>query len=250
MVKKSNSDLKLKNKLLKISKEIEKLFKVERQESSNPLDILIATILSQNTNDVNSHRAFKNLKEKFSDYDSVLNANVGEIEKAIKIGGLARQKAKRIKKLLLKLKEKRGNFDLSFLKDLSVDEGLKFLTSFEGVGLKTASCVLLFGFNKEVFPVDTHIHRILNRVGIVKTKTPDETFLSVQKLIPQGLAYHLHTGLIKFGRTICRAQNPLCGICPIYRICGFEKKNFYRKKSGKLKLIKSENAEFILLNKV
>ncbi|MEN3038610.1 MAG: endonuclease III [Candidatus Kryptonium sp.] len=234
MAKESNSNIRLKNKLLKIFKEIEKLFKVEQRENSNPLDILIATILSQNTNDINSHRAYRNLKEKFSDFDSILNADVKEIEKVIKVGGLAHQKAKRIKKLLLELKEKHGNFDLSFLKDLSVDEGLKFLTSFDGVGLKTASCVLLFGFNKDVFPVDTHIHRILNRVGIVKTRTPDETFLTVQKLIPQGLAYQLHTGLIKFGRAICKAQNPLCGICPIYKICGFEMKKFYRKKSQKI----------------
>ncbi|CUU10548.1 HhH-GPD superfamily base excision DNA repair protein, partial [Candidatus Kryptobacter tengchongensis] len=143
-----------------------------------------------------------------------------------------------------------GDFDLNFLKNLSVEDGIKFLTSFKGVGLKTAGCVLLFGFGKNVFPVDTHIHRILNRTGIVKTKTPDETFLKVQKLIPDGYAYQLHTGLIKFGRMICKAREPLCGICPIYRICDFKQKKVYKRKTKNIKPGKNKAAEFILLEEI
>mgnify|MGYP001772912742 CR=1 FL=1 len=243
-------DKNLSNKFIFIGKSLQKIFKLERRERANPLDILIATILSQNTNDLNSHRAFENLKRKFPDYESLMKASEDEVEEAIRIGGLARQKADRIKNLLLELKERQGNFDLSFLKDLNVDDGIKFLTSFKGVGLKTAGCVLLFGFNKNVFPVDTHIHRILNRVGIVRTKTPDETFLKVREHIPDGWAYVLHTGLIKFGRTICRAREPLCGVCPIYKVCKFEKKNFYRRKSKGLKISVDESDEFILLDRV
>lgn len=238
------------SKLKKISEVIAKFFKTENSPKSNPLDILIATILSQNTNDVNSHRAFKNLKEKFPSFESILTADVSKIEEAIKIGGLAHQKAVRIKELLVELKEKTGDFDISFLKNLSIEEGIKFLTSFKGVGLKTAGCVLLFAFNKNVFPVDTHIHRILNRVGVVKTKTPDETFLKVQKLIPDGYAYQLHTGLIKFGRTICKAREPLCGICPIYRICVFKQKKVYKRKTKNIKPGKNNAAEFILLEEI
>lgn len=240
----------LRDKLLKIHKAISKLFKIKKNKRSDPLDILIATILSQNTNDLNSHRAFENLKRKFPDYGSIINADLSEIEEAIKIGGLARQKAERIKTLLVELKEKNGNFDLSFLKNLSIEDGLKFLTSFKGVGLKTAGCVLLFGFDKNVFPVDTHIHRILNRIGIVKTKTPDETFLKVQNLIPENLAYFLHTGLIKFGRVICKAREPLCGVCPIYKICEFKDKKFYKEKSKGLKIVRTKENEFILLDAV
>lgn len=240
----------LRNKLVKINDAILKLFGRRRKVRGDPLDILIATILSQNTNDINSHRAFENLKKKFPNHYALLNADLKEIEEAIKIGGLARQKAERIKALLGELKERFGKLDLSFLGDLPVDEGMKFLTSFKGVGLKTAGCVLLFGFNKDVFPVDTHIHRILNRIGIVKTKTPDETFLKVQDLIPNGMAYELHTGLIKFGRVICRAREPLCGICPIYKVCKFEKKKFYRDRSKGLKIAKGEREEFILLDEV
>ncbi len=239
-----------KNKLLKIHEAISNLFKIKRRKGSDPLDILIATILSQNTNDLNSHRAFENLKRKFPNYELMINADLWEIEEAIKIGGLAHQKAKRIKALLVELKEKNGNFDLSFLKNFSIEDGFKFLTSFKGVGLKTASCVLLFGFGKKVFPVDTHIHRILNRVGIVKTKTPDETFVKVQDLIPNGLAYFLHTGLIKFGRTICKAREPLCGVCPVYRICEFEDKKFYKEKSKGFKVARNKENEFILLDEV
>ncbi|CUT04128.1 Iron-sulfur binding domain of endonuclease III [Candidatus Kryptonium thompsonii] len=133
---------------------------------------------------------------------------------------------------------------------MSVEDGIKFLTSFKGVGLKTAGCVLLFGFDKEVFPVDTHIHRILNRVGIVKTKTPEETFFAVGKLIPDKLSYHLHTGLIKFGRAICKARDPLCGVCPIYKICEFEMKSFYKKKTKDVEVNKNSALEFILLDEV
>ncbi len=238
------------SKLRKIAEVVTKLFKIEKRNQANPLDILIATILSQNTNDLNSHRAFKNLKERFPDFESLADASSREIEKAIKIGGLARQKAKRIKELLIKLREINSDFDLSFLKGLSVEEGIKFLTSFKGVGLKTAGCVLLFGFGKEVFPVDTHIHRILNRIGIVKTKTPDETFHAVRKSIPSGFSYQLHTGLIKFGRAICRARDPLCGVCPIYKICEFEMKDFYKEKTKNLKIAKGSDLEFILLEEV
>jgi len=243
-------DKNLSDKLLYIAEQLQKIFKLEKRRKANPLDILIATILSQNTNDLNSHRAFENLKKKFPSYELLMKANEKDIEEAIKVGGLAKQKAKRIKNLLLELNEKRGDFDLNFLKNLSVEDGIKFLTSFKGVGLKTAGCVLLFGFGKNVFPVDTHIHRILNRTGIVKTKTPDETFFKVKEHIPDGLAYVLHTGLIKFGRTICRAREPLCGICPIYKVCKFEKKNFYKEKSRELKFSLKESDEFILLDEV
>jgi len=90
----------------------------------------------------------------------------------------------------------------------------------------------------------------LNRVGVVKTKTPDETFLKVQKLIPDGYAYQLHTGLIKFGRMICKAREPLCGICPIYRICDFKQKKVYKRKTKNIKPGKNKAAEFILLEEI
>jgi endonuclease-3 len=162
-------------KMRKIAQVIEKFFSSRRDKKSNPLDILIATILSQNTNDLNSARAFENLKKKFPRFEDIMNADVKQIEEAIKVGGLAHQKAVRIKKLLIELNEKVGGFDLSFLSKVSVEDGIKFLTRFKGVGLKTASCVLLFGSGKEVSPLTNHLHRILNRVGVEK-RTPDETF--------------------------------------------------------------------------
>jgi len=237
-------------KMRKIAQAIEKFFSSRKDKKIDPLDILIATILSQNTNDLNSAKAFENLKTRFPRFEDIINADVKQIEEAIKIGGLAHQKAVRIKKLLTELKEKVGRLDLSFLSKISVEEGIKFLTTFKGVGLKTASCVLLFGFNKDVFPVDTHIHRILNRVGVVKTKTPDETFHKVKNLIPSGSAYVLHTGLIKFGRLICRARNPLCGVCPIYSICKFRDKKFFKDKSKGLRLKLTKKGEFILLDEI
>jgi endonuclease-3 len=131
------------------------------------------------------------------------------------------------------------------VKELSVEDALKELTSFEGVGLKTAACVLLFSFKMEVFPVDTHIHRILNRIGIVKTKSPEQTFWLSQKFIPEGKAYSFHTGLIKLGRMICRAHKPLCGVCPVYDECEFEGRKLYAKHSG---AGRGRLDEFILLD--
>jgi endonuclease III len=195
----------------------------------DPVDLLIATILSQNTNDNNSYRAYQNLKKKFKTWEEVSSARRTDIEKEIKIAGLGLQKSRAIKNFFIGIKEKRDEISLEYLKQLSNEEALSDLTSYNGIGVKTASCVLLFALNRNVCPVDTHVHRITNRIGLVKTTSPDKTFFSLNKNFPVKIAHQFHTNLIRHGREICKAQKPICKICPIVPICMFEQKDFSLK---------------------
>lgn len=214
--------INLKQKVAKIALNLEELLgiPVQARQRAKPLDMLIATILSQNTNDQNSYRAFTQLREKFPTWEDVLNARTSAIISAIKTGGMANQKSVRIKNLLKEIKNRYGTLDLTFLKKKTNQEIFDLLISLDGVGTKTASCVILFSLRREIFPVDTHIFRICNRLGITSnSKTPDQTYEYMQPLIPEGKAYSFHTNLIRFGRKICKANNPLCGGCPLYDEC-------------------------------
>ncbi|MFA7419435.1 MAG: endonuclease III [Melioribacteraceae bacterium] len=203
----------------------------------DPLDTLIATILSQNTNDNNSYKAFNNLKSAYANWDEAADAKRSTIEKLIRVAGLAPAKSKAIKNLLVALKEKYGKLSLDFVNELSNEETLAKLTSYDGVGVKTASCVLLFAMNKNICPVDTHVHRTTNRIGLVNEKTPDKTFWALNKNLPEGVAHSFHTNLILLGREICKPTNPSCGVCPLKKVCKFEPKNFEKKETTSNKRI-------------
>jgi endonuclease-3 len=143
----------------------------------------------------------------------------------IKVAGLGKQKSASIKSFLSTLKKKNGKLNLHHIKKMSDLEILTELTSIKGIGVKTASCVLLFSLDRNICPVDTHVHRTLNRIGIVKTKTPDKTFEQIKIQLPNGIAHQFHTNLIKLGREICNPFNPLCAVCPLLKECAFKKKN-------------------------
>lgn len=187
--------------------------------------MLIATILSQNTNDKNSYRAFQKLKEKFPSWEKAALQPRYKIEKIIKIAGLGRQKSAAIKNFLSSLLKEKGKISLDHLKNKNNDEILNELTSYNGIGIKTASCVLLFSLRRNVCPVDTHVHRTLNRIGIVKTTSPDKTFFALKDNLPNGIAHSFHTNLIRLGREICRPLKPTCSICPLRDICEYKFKN-------------------------
>ena len=191
-----------------------------------PIDMLVATILSQNTNDQNSYKAYKNLINRFKDWDSVLKARRTSIEKEIKVAGLGYQKSSSIKNMLHELKKTKGRLDLKEIESLSEKDAIEYLTQFKGIGVKTASCVLLFSLNKNICPVDTHVHRTLNRIGIVSTKTPDKTFLEINKEFPPNIAHSFHTNLIRLGREFCKPTKYICGKCPVEKLCNFEDKNY------------------------
>jgi endonuclease-3 len=196
-----------------------------------PLDMLIATILSQNTSDRNSHRAYTTLRARFPRWEDLATAPLASMKSAIRSGGMANLKAPRIQEILRCVKERYGAFTLDGLRRRSTEEVIAELTSLDGVGLKTAACVLVFSLGRDVFPVDTHVHRICNRLGLVSgCPTPEKTYSAMQPLIPKGKAYAFHTNLIRFGRKICRSASPACSYCPVYAECRYPGKR--RRRSG------------------
>ncbi|MBI5731691.1 MAG: endonuclease III, partial [Ignavibacteriales bacterium] len=116
--------------------------------------------------------------------------------------------------------------------------------NFDGIGVKTASCVLLFALDRNICPVDTHVHRTTNRIGIVSEKTPDKTFFALNKNFPERIAHSFHTNLIRLGREICKPTNPNCGICPLNKICRYPDKNFdLRKEVSKRDFMLLDNVD-------
>ena len=193
----------------------------EPHEPSEPVTELVATILSQNTSDTNSHRAFDSLRDRFPTWRAVRDAERAELIDAIAVGGLAETKARSIQEALAALPEVEGEPSLSFIDTLSNDEAIARMAAFRGVGVKTAACVLLFAFNRNVCPVDTHVHRVANRLGLVATKDRDRTHADVSHLIPRGEAYNVHVLLVRFGRRVCKARRPLCHTCPLFDHCAW-----------------------------
>ncbi len=190
--------------------------------TDDPLDELILTILSQSTTNINSHRAFQNLKRRFTDWEAVRRARPATIAAAIKSGGLADVKSVVIKNILNTIREQRGALDLSFLRAAPVSAARDFLLSLKGVGPKTAACVLLFACKLPVFPMDTHIFRITRRMGLLPEKLSDaQAHALMESLIPEAKHYSLHINLIRHGRKICRPQNPHCERCCLIEYCSF-----------------------------
>ena len=202
------------------------------RRKSQPLDSLIATILSQNTNDRNSYRAWLSLRRQFPSWSRVHEAPWQAIAKAIEVGGLKNQKAQRIKLILRKILKQRGSFTLDFLKKMPDELAMGYLLAMKGVGSKTAACVLVFSLGRDVFPVDTHIHRICNRLGLVETKSADETFEAMKPLLPAGRAYSFHVNLIHFGRQTCRSNNPVCSQCILFEECVYLHKHWNQARTA------------------
>lgn len=241
----------LRRKIKRIADKLEKYLGTPHPPSTRakPIDMLIATLLSQNTNDKNSHRAYIQLKKTFPSWGKIAEAPWRKIASAIRTGGMANQKSKRIKKIIRTIGEKYGSFDLDFLNDKSDDEVIEILLSFKGVGIKTAACVLTFSLGRDIFPVDTHVHRICNRLELISNcKTPECTFQQMKPNVPKGKGYSFHTNLIRFGRKICRANKPLCNICPLYKECCFEKKEIFAKIGTNR--ITQRDYDFMLLDNV
>lgn len=229
----------------KIIKRLEENFGEQRKlPRKRPvlMDVLIATKLSQNTTDKTSFIAFKNLKNNFKNWEDVMNSPLHKIIESIKVCGLSNTKAEQIKSMLLLMYKKYGSLTLNHLKKLSDDEVYNELLQYKGLGTKTVSCLLAFGMGRNVFAVDTHIHRILNRLGILNTKTPDETSESAKNIIPDESKINFHTNLIRFGRNVCKAVNPLCGDCVLFDLCGYSFKHIPQPNKKK-----TVNNNFIIL---
>jgi endonuclease-3 len=184
------------------------------------VDELILTILSQNTSDLNSRRAFKSLTQNFPTWPEVASAEPAMIATAIRAGGLAEVKAKYIKHALVALQKEAPGFDLSFLAQRKAGDARDWLIQLEGVGMKTASCVLLFALGMPAFPVDTHVYRVAKRLGLIKDRTSaDAAHLEMERLTAPEDIYRCHVLLIEHGRKVCKAQRPLCAGCCLADIC-------------------------------
>jgi endonuclease-3 len=211
----------LRRKTVRITRILEKLYGIPRVDlDESVMDCLVGCILSQNTTDINSDRAWRNLKARFPSWASVARAPRRSLESAIRVAGLAPSRSRRIKDILALVKKTRGSYSLEFTKRLSNEEVFGYLSSLNGVGAKTAAIVLLFGMGRDVFPVDTHVHVICRRLGLApETASRDDVYEAMKPLIPKAKALSLHLNLVHFGKDRCAKRNPRCAGCPLFRLC-------------------------------
>jgi len=200
--------------------------KVDPWKGRSAFDVLVRTIISQNTSDVNTDRAFTRLSEKFTISPNIISmAKISELEDCLEIGGLYKQKAKRLKKIAQTIVEDFGG-DLEFLGDLSVEEARKFLLNFKGIGEKTADVLLSFYFDKPKIAIDTHVFRVAKRLSYGRKGSKySEIQSKLEVEIPEGRRLEAHLLLITHGRSLCTARKPKCYDCPIVGECPYEDKN-------------------------
>lgn len=200
------------DKVIKIVDELNKLYKIRKFLNNDPYKVLVRTILSQRTRDENTDQATKNLFGKYKDIYEVVDAPIEDVEELIRCSGFYRVKAARIKEVSRILIDQYGG---------EVPDNLKELVELPGVGRKTANCVLVYAFELPAIPVDTHVHRISNRIGLVNTKTPEQTEVELAKIAPKELWIKLNDLMVQFGQTICKPMSPQCEMCPISDICDY-----------------------------
>ena len=189
-----------------------------------PVDELVSTILSQNTNDTNRDRAFESLVGNFPTWEVVRDARPSSVVAAIRLAGLSNQKGPRIQQVLKDITVERGSLDLGFLKDLPLEEARAWLMKHKGVGPKTAAIALLFSLGRPAFPVDTHIFRVTGRIGLLPEKmTVVQAHPHLEKLFPPDAYYAAHLNIIRLGREICSARKPACPRCPLRTLCKYVK---------------------------
>jgi endonuclease-3 len=203
----------------------------ENKPDYDPLGGLVGTILSQHTSDINSERAYQQLITTFPTWEVVRDAPTHEVANAIRSGGLANIKAPRIQDVLLTLTEQQqkqgGTKTLSdYLYDeltkRTTEEAWQYLRSLPGVGPKTAACVLMFNMNLPAMPIDTHVHRVSKRLGLIASNvSADKAHIIFAKVVPPEWVYPFHVNLITHGRRICHAQRPACAECTLYQECAY-----------------------------
>lgn len=194
----------------------------ERPSDPDPVRALVLTILSQNTNDRLRDVAFDRLRAAFPAWEQVRDAPVQAIAEAIQIAGLGQQKARHIKGALQRITEERGRLNLDFLREMPGDDARQWLLSMKGVGRKTAAIVLLFTLDKPAFPVDTHIHRVSKRLGLIPgSASRDKAHDLLEALLLPETYYGFHINLIQHGREVCQARRPRCEACSLCHVCDY-----------------------------
>ncbi len=216
-----------KERILRINQELKEYYgEPERPSDQSGIDYLVETILSQNTNDINRDKAFSRLKEKYGEkWDEVERADIDELTDTIRVAGLGPTKAQRIQKALKIIREEceyseEGEYSLEFIRNMNVEEGKDWLTKIPGVGPKTAAIILCFHFGKPVMPVDTHVHRVTKRLGLIpENSSREKSHEILEEKVPDEIKYEFHRLLIDHGREHCKAQNPACEEGPLGEEC-------------------------------
>lgn len=199
--------------VIEIFKRLKEIYTIRIFEGKDPYKVLIRTILSQRTRDENTDQATANLFNKYPDINSVANAPVEDIEELVHPAGFYHVKAARIQEVSQIIIDEY---------DGVVPDNMKELLDLPGVGRKTANCVLVFAFCKPAIPVDTHVHRISNRWGLVDTSKPEQTELELMKIVPKDMWIELNDIMVQFGQTICKPTSPQCDDCPLIGLCAFD----------------------------
>ena len=193
-----------------------------RHARSNPTNSLIATILSQHTADRNSGLALERLKERYASWTEIADADVNELAAVIRPAGLGNIKAARIHSALHELDRRHGSMDLAFLNNLPLMEAREMLRTLPGVGPKTAACVLLFACDLPALPVDTHVHRVTKRLGLIgATDSAERAHDALEALVPAEDVYDFHVTVIAHGRQVCQARRPRCEVCVLQKHCEY-----------------------------
>lgn len=209
--------------------------KQTRFSGKNPLDQLISTVLSQRTTYANEKKAFERMWDTFGSWENIMLAPLAELTEAISTSNYPEVKAPRIQLILQQIKAERGNFELDFLDELPVNEAMQWLMALPGVGHKTSTFVLLFTFRKPVLPVDTHVHRVSQRLGIISSKTNEAKAHSVLlALLPAdaGELLNFHKLFFKHGQQICTWSYPKCKQCYLTHLCDYYQENSPRNKNS------------------
>lgn len=206
-----------------INRRLREVYGPRRQHSArDPLAELVLTILSQHTSDRNSGRAWQRLRQRYRSWEAVLQADTRELYEVIKPAGLGNIKAPRIQAALQEVFNRRGSFDLSFLRELPLAEAKRWLRSLPGIGPKTAACVLCFACNMPALPVDTHVHRVSLRLGLIGPRVSAAAAHELlESAVPAEDVYAFHVNMILHGRRVCHAQRPACARCPLADVCDY-----------------------------
>ncbi len=220
----AKSERLLRAKAARVDDTLTKVYgrKIVARRRASPLDTLVLTILSQNTNDVNRDRAYRSLRESYPKWEDLMASTPSRVATAIRVGGLANIKSRRLVDALRFIHHERGRLSLDFLGAMSPVEADAWLSRIKGVGPKTRAIVLLFSLGMPAFPVDTHVHRVTKRIGLIgKRTTRGQAQVELAALVPEAEYYNFHINLIEHGRAVCVARKPKCPVCPVRSLCNY-----------------------------
>jgi endonuclease-3 len=223
-----------KDKALEVHRRLLQVFgERPRRRHLDPVSQLVSTILSQNTNDNLRDQAYDTLRQRFPTWEEVRDAPLAEVIAAIQVAGLGQTKAPRMQQALRHITAERGRLELDFLRQMSVEDAKAWLMAMNGIGPKTAAIILLFSLGMPAFPVDTHVHRVSRRLGLIPPQASREKAHELlEAMLPPETYYNFHLNLIQHGREVCHARKPRCELCTLRDLCDYYQKTASSREAG------------------